>query len=194
MALAWLPNFLTVSRIILLVPIMLMLASAQQPMDYQLAFCLFLLASLTDLIDGWAARKLDCVTTIGAFLDPLADKIMTNVLLVFLACRFPDWISLWLVLLLLAREFAVQGFRSMAPCVGVVIRTELLSKLKTLFQLLAAGSVLIGLAWEGVQQFFHFTALTSLILALLSAYVSMILIFIRNVDLWTRQPLQMESR
>lgn len=186
----WLPNFLTVSRIILLLPVMGLLSAS----TYRLAFGLFLVAALTDLVDGWAARRLNCVSNVGAFLDPLADKIMSNVLLVFLACRYPDWIPLWMVLLLLAREFAVQGFRSMAPCLGVVIRTELLSKLKTLFQLIAAGAAMAGLGWDSLAGIAPAVALISLVLALASGYISMATIFIRNVDLWSRRPLDMEPR
>lgn len=190
----WLPNFLTISRIILLLPVMGLLATAEDAAVYRWAFGLFMVSALTDLVDGWAARRFDCVSNVGAFLDPLADKIMSNVLLVFLTCRYPAWIPLWMVLLLLAREFAVQGFRSMAPCLGVVIRTELLSKLKTLFQLIAAGAVLAGLGWESLAGLAAPVALTSLVLALLSGYVSMTMIFVRNVDLWSRKPLDMEPR
>jgi CDP-diacylglycerol--glycerol-3-phosphate 3-phosphatidyltransferase len=189
----WLPNLLTLSRIVLLLPVMGLLA-ATDIADYRWAFALFLAAGLTDLVDGWAARRLNCVSNVGAFLDPLADKIMSNVLLVFLACRYPAWIPLWMVLLLLAREFAVQGFRSMAPCLGVMIRTERLSKLKTLFQLTAAGAVIAGLGWESLSTIAAPVALTSLILALASGYISMTTIFIRNADLWSRRPLDMESR
>jgi len=190
----WLPNFLTVLRIILVFPVMLLLVSAHEAITYQLVFFLFLTAALTDLLDGWLARHLECVSNVGAFLDPLADKIMSNVLLVFLSCRYPEIIPLWMVLLLLAREFAVQGFRSMAPCMGVVIRTELLSKLKTFFQLMALGSVLIGLGWGSLADIARYVALISLILALVSGYVSMTMIFIRNSDLWSRQPLDMQLR
>ena len=190
----WLPNFLTVLRIILVFPVMLLLVSAHEAITYQLVFFLFLTAALTDLLDGWLARHLECVSNVGAFLDPLADKIMSNVLLVFLSCRYPEIIPLWMVLLLLAREFAVQGFRSMAPCMGVVIRTELLSKLKTFFQLMALGSVLIGMGWGSLADIARYVALISLILALVSGYVSMTMIFIRNSDLWSRQPLDMQSR
>ncbi|MGJ0515234.1 MAG: CDP-diacylglycerol--glycerol-3-phosphate 3-phosphatidyltransferase [Methylomicrobium sp.] len=190
----WLPNFLTVSRIILLPPIMGLLSTAENAATYRLAFGLFLVAALTDLADGWAARRLNCVSNVGAFLDPLADKIISNVLLVFLACRYPTWISLWMVLLLLAREFAVQGFRSMAPCLGVVIKTELLSKLKTLFQLIAAGAVLAGLGWKSLAGIAEPVALTGLVLALASGYISMTMIFLRNADLWSRRPLDMEPR
>jgi CDP-diacylglycerol--glycerol-3-phosphate 3-phosphatidyltransferase len=190
----WLPNFLTVLRIILVFPVMILLVLAHEAITYQLVFFLFLTAALTDLLDGWLARHLECVSNVGAFLDPLADKIMSNVLLVFLSCRYPEIIPLWMVLLLLAREFAVQGFRSMAPCMGVVIRTELLSKLKTFFQLMALGSVLIGLGWGSLADIARYVALISLILALVSGYVSMTMIFIRNSDLWSRQPLDMQSR
>ena len=190
----WLPNFLTVLRIILVFPVMLLLVSAHEAITYQLVFFLFLTAALTDLLDGWLARHLECVSNVGAFLDPLADKIMSNVLLVFLSCRYPEIIPLWMVLLLLAREFAVQGFRSMAPCMGVIIGTELLSKLKTFFQLMALGSVLIGLGWGSLADIARYVALISLILALVSGYVSMTMIFIRNSDLWSRQPLDMQSR
>lgn len=190
----WLPNFLTILRIILVLPVMLLLVSAHESITYQFVFALFLIAALTDLLDGWLARHLECVSNVGAFLDPLADKIMSNVLLVFLSCRYPEIIPLWMVLLLLAREFAVQGFRSMAPCMGVVIRTELLSKLKTFFQLMAVGSVLIGLGWGSLADIARYVALISLILALVSGYVSMTMIFIRNSDLWSRQPLDMQSR
>ena len=190
----WLPNFLTILRIILVLPVMLLLVSANESITYQFVFALFLIAALTDLLDGWLARYLECVSNVGAFLDPLADKIMSNVLLVFLSCRYPEIIPLWMVLLLLAREFAVQGFRSMAPCMGVVIRTELLSKLKTFFQLMALGSVLIGLGWGSLADIARYVALISLILALVSGYVSMTMIFIRNSDLWSRQPLDMQSR
>lgn len=190
----WLPNSLTVLRILLVVPVMILLSKAQDAATYQWCFTLFLSAALTDLVDGWVARYLQCESTLGAFLDPLADKILSNVLLVFLASHFPDWISLWLVLLLLAREFAVQGFRSMAPCVGVVIRTELLSKLKTFFQLVAAGAVMVGLGWENLATIARPAAQLSLVLALVAGYVSMTMIFIRNTDIWSRRPRELEVR
>jgi CDP-diacylglycerol--glycerol-3-phosphate 3-phosphatidyltransferase len=190
----WLPNVLTASRLVLLLPVMVLLAKAHDASSYRLAFVLFLISALTDALDGWAARRLQCESNIGTFFDPLVDKVVANVLLVFLACHYPDWIPLWMVLLLLAREFAVQGFRSMAPCVGVVIRTEMLSKLKLVFQLVAAGALLAALAWQGLAGIAKPVAWTSLVLAVLSGYVSMIAIFRRNADLWSRPPLEMEQR
>jgi CDP-diacylglycerol--glycerol-3-phosphate 3-phosphatidyltransferase len=173
---------------------MWLLAAGQGASYPRLAFGLFLLASLTDTLDGWAARRFGCVSNLGTFFDPLVDKVFANVLLVFLACRYPAWIPLWMVLLLLAREFAVQGFRSMAPCVGVVIRTEMLSKLKLVFQLTAAGITLAGLGWELPAAILQPLARASLALALTAAAVSMIMLFRNNADLWSRPALEMEVR
>ena len=190
----WVPNTLTASRIVLLVPLMWLLTSASDPYSHQLAFGLFVLASLTDGLDGWAARRLNCVSNLGIFFDPLADKVFANVLLVFLACHYPTWIPLWLILLILAREFAVQGFRSMAPCVGIVIKTDLLSKWKLIFQLGAAGAVLLGLGWNSYVDVLKPIASMSLVLALVTGYVSMIQIFRNNLDLWSRPSKKMEIR
>ncbi|HBG93761.1 MAG TPA: CDP-diacylglycerol--glycerol-3-phosphate 3-phosphatidyltransferase, partial [Chromatiaceae bacterium] len=142
----WLPNALTLSRLILLLPLMLLLAVGGTTAAWW-ALGLFLLASITDFFDGWLARRWNCATNLGVFLDPLADKVFANLLLVYLAAHHPDWVPLWLVLLILAREFAVQGFRSMAPCVGVVISTGQLNKFKLVFQLIACGTAIGGLAW-----------------------------------------------
>ena len=189
------PNLLTFSRILLLLPTMVLLGTADESLFLpRMAFGVFLVASLSDLLDGWLARRLACTSNLGAFLDPLSDKIMTNVLLVFMSCRYPQQVPLWMVLSLLAREFAVQGFRSLAPCVGVVIKTDLLSKLKTFFQLFSIGSLIVGLGWPGLSVIAEFLAPINLWLALASAYISMGLIFYRNRDLWARSPLVMQRR
>ena len=91
---AWLPNLLTASRLVLLLPIILLLAVDRGAAAHWLAFGLFLLASVTDALDGWAARRLGCESNIGIFFDPLTDKVFANVLLVFLACLHPQWIPL----------------------------------------------------------------------------------------------------
>ena len=160
----------------------------------RIAFGIFLLGSFSDLLDGWLARLLACTSNLGAFLDPLADKIMTNVLLVFMACRHPEQMPLWMVLSLLAREFAVQGFRSMAPCVGVVIKTDLLSKLKTFFQLFSLGSLMVGMGWPALWNIAAPLSFINLSLALASGYLSMVLIFYRNRDIWARSALIMQNR
>jgi len=190
----WIPNLLTLSRPLLLLPLMWLLAAGSGPGMAWAAFALFLAAALTDALDGWAARRLGCAGPLGVFLDPLADKVFANVLLIFLASRIPDWVPLWLVLLLVAREFVVQGFRSMAPCVGVVIRTGMLNKLKLVFQLVAVGCALAGQAWAGMAAPLCWATWVALGLALASAYVSMYRLLRDNADLWQRTPLPMEIR
>ena len=189
-----LPNAITLSRIILVVPMMVLLTEAPDSNAYRVVFSLFLLAALTDLLDGWLARYWHCSSSIGAFLDPLADKIMANVMLVFLASQNNEALPLIPVLMILAREFAVQGFRSMALCVGVILKTDWLSKLKTFFQLVAIGAVLVGKGWSSLTTLAYWVTWVFLILALSASYISMILMFFRNSDLWQRATLELERR
>ena len=189
----WIPNALTLSRLFLIVPVMMLLAvGGTRAAAWALG--LFLLASVTDFFDGWLARRLDCASNLGVFLDPLADKVFANVLLVYLAARHPDWVPLWVVLLLIAREFAVQGFRSLAPCVGVVIGTGQLNKLKLVFQLVASGTALGGLAWPALAPLLKPLTWLALVLALAAALWSMVTLFRDNADLWRREPVRMEQR
>jgi CDP-diacylglycerol--glycerol-3-phosphate 3-phosphatidyltransferase len=189
----WIPNALTLARPVLLLPLLWLIAVAT-PAALAWAFGLFLAASLTDALDGWAARRLGCVDNTGTFLDPLADKIFANVLLVYLACHHPAWIPLWAVLVLLAREFAVQGFRSMAPCLGVVIGTGRLNKWKLVFQLVASGATLAGLARPSAASLLQPVALGALGLALVAGTGSMLALFRQHRDLWGREPLDLERR
>jgi len=187
------PNLLTASRLILILPILALLATGGSTGAWW-ALGLFLVASATDFFDGWLARRLDCASNLGVFLDPLADKVFANVLLVYLACSRPDWVPLWMVLPLLGREFAVQGFRSMAPCLGVVISTGQLNKLKLVFQLIACGTALTGLAWAAAAPLLQPATWLALLLALAAGLWSMFTLFRDNADLWQRAPLAMERR
>jgi len=190
---SWLPNLLTLSRILLLLPVMGLLEGAT-PTATGFAFALFLVAAITDGLDGWAARRFACESNIGIFLDPLADKIFANLLLLYMACRHPQWIPLWAALLLLARELAVQGFRSMAPCVGVVLRTGQMNKWKLVFQLIALGAAMVGLAWPAASPALQWLAWVALGLALFTGLWSMFELFWVNRDLWRRPPVEMEMR
>ena len=106
-----------------------------------LAGVLFVLASLTDLLDGWLARKYQLVTNLGKLLDPLADKILvlgTMVMLVELN-RLPGW----MVVVILARELAITSLRSIVSSEGIVISASQLGKYKTFFQVLSLGFIII---------------------------------------------------
>lgn len=189
----WLPNLLTLARPLLLPPILVLL-TLEDASASGWALGLFLVAAATDFLDGWLARRLGCASNLGLFLDPLADKVFANLLLVYLACRRPDWVPLWVVLPLLGREFAVQGFRSLAPCVGVVLQTGQLNKLKLVFQLIACGTALGGLAWVEMAPLLQSATWLALGLALWAGLWSMFTLFRDNADLWRRVPLAMERR
>ena len=189
------PNLLTASRLVLLVPIMILLAYGGSATHW-IAFWLFVLAGMTDFLDGWTARKLHCVSNIGIFFDPLVDKVFANILLVFLSLNFPRWTPPTAVLFLLAREFAVQGFRSMAPCKGVVLKTRMVSKLKFVFQTVSVGAVLagVGVGNTAFSVFCQWIAWIALALALVAGYASMATLFWKNRDLWGKHPVKMELR
>jgi len=190
----WIPNLLTASRLVLLLPVMGLLSAGQGAAAHWLAFALFLAAALTDWLDGWAARRIGCTSNIGTFFDPLADKIFANVLLVFLACYHPEWVPLWVALLLLARELAVQGFRSMTPCLGVVVQTGRISKLKLVFQLIAVGTTLAGLGWVAAAPVLQPLTWIALGLSIATGFWSMLTLFRNNWDLWGRPPIDLEQR
>ena len=129
-----LPNKLTVLRVIL-VPffvVFLLLSKANDSMKW-IALALFIIASLTDLLDGKIARKYQLVTTFGKFMDPLADKILTisGMIVLIELGRIPSWI----VVIIVAREFIISGFRLVAAENGVVIAANYWGKFKTNFQM-----------------------------------------------------------
>lgn len=130
-----LPNKLTVLRVIL-VPffvVFLLLSKANDSMKW-IALALFIIASLTDLLDGKIARKYQLVTTFGKFMDPLADKILTisGMICLIELGRIPSWI----VVIIVAREFIISGFRLIATEHGIVIAANYWGKWKTTFQMI----------------------------------------------------------
>lgn len=106
-----------------------------------LAGLVFIVASCTDFIDGYIARSRGMVTTFGKFMDPLVDKILVTAALVALVAmaRIPAWV----VILILAREFAITGLRTVAVSEGVVIAASKLGKWKTTFQMVAIALLLL---------------------------------------------------
>ena len=141
-----LPNKLTVFRVILIVPfVLVMLGSyAEWPWymalfggiagyaDY-IALGIFIIASLTDLLDGRIARKYNLVTNYGKFMDPLADKLLVCAALICLVEM--DRIPAWIVIIIMSREFIISGFRLVAADNRVVIAANYWGKFKTTFQM-----------------------------------------------------------
>ena len=130
-----LPNKLTMLRVIM-IPffVLFMLVNITGPADKWIALALFVIASLTDLLDGKIARKYNLVTNFGKFMDPLADKLLVCSAMI---CLIPlGRIPAWIVCIIVAREFAISGFRLIAAEKGTVIAASYWGKFKTTFQMI----------------------------------------------------------
>lgn len=125
-----LPNKLTIFRVILVIPFVVLLLSGYN----WISLAIFVIASLTDLVDGKIARKYGLVTNFGKFMDPLADKLLVCSALICLIQlnRIPAWV----VIVIIAREFIISGFRLVASDNGVVIAANMWGKYKTTFQMI----------------------------------------------------------
>ena len=130
-----LPNKLTIFRVILIPFFIVFLLVPITPIDKWIALAIFIIASLTDLLDGKIARKYGLVTNFGKFMDPLADKLLVCSALICLIEL--DRIPSWMVIVIIAREFIISGFRLVAADNGVVIAASYWGKFKTTFQMVA---------------------------------------------------------
>lgn len=130
-----LPNKLTIFRVILIPFFIVFLLVPITPVDKWIALGIFIVASLTDFLDGYIARKHHLVTNFGKFMDPLADKLLVCSALICLIEL--ERISSWMVILIIAREFIISGFRLIASDNGVVIAASYWGKFKTTFQIIA---------------------------------------------------------
>lgn len=139
-----LPNKLTLFRVIL-VPFFVVFLLNQQINPYfnMIALIIFIVASLTDLLDGKIARKYNLVTNFGKFMDPLADKLLVCSAMICLIEleRIPSWI----VVVIIAREFVISGFRLIASDNGVVIAASMWGKYKTTFQMIMVILMIVNL-------------------------------------------------
>ncbi len=135
-----LPNFLTMSRIIL-APIFLALFILDNAWARFWAMVIFIVAALTDLFDGYYARKYGISTSFGKFFDPLADKILVS--LAFIAFVTLGYVELWMVLLIILREFLITGLRTIAAYRGALITPSWPAKLKTFLQMSSIVVILL---------------------------------------------------
>jgi CDP-diacylglycerol--glycerol-3-phosphate 3-phosphatidyltransferase len=135
------PNLLTMGRVAV-IPIVILLIDRGSPKDCWWAALVYSAAALTDLIDGWLARRMHVVSVLGKFLDPLADKLLVMAVLIYLVPlgRIPTWA----VTLLLARELSVTGLRSIASSEGVVIAAGDDGKSKTALQMVGLLCLILG--------------------------------------------------
>lgn len=126
-------NKLTVFRVILVPVFLLFMLSDFTAYNRWIAFAVFVIATITDKLDGTIARKYNMITAFGKFMDPIADKLLVCSALVCLGCL--GEIPAWVVVLIIAREFAISGMRLVAAEAGVTIAASWWGKIKTIAQM-----------------------------------------------------------
>ena len=169
-----LPNKLTMFRVILIPFFVVFLLVDITSVDNWIALAIFIIASLTDMLDGMIARKYNLVTNFGKFMDPLADKLLVCSALVCLVEL--ERIPAWVVIIIIAREFIISGFRLIASDNGVVIAASYYGKFKTTFQIL-----MICLMIADIEEISMFTMIVMWIAVILTV-VSLIDYLVKNKD------------
>ena len=141
-----LPNKLTMLRI-LMIPVFCVFALLGMQWAQYVALGIYILACLTDMLDGKIARKYNLITDFGKFADPIADKLLVMAALIILVDtqRMPSWVCI----VMLAREFIISGFRLVAAGGGKVIAAGTLGKFKTVFQMLSTIALMLLVPVEG---------------------------------------------
>ncbi len=151
-----LPNSITMSRIVM-IPLLLWILSPHFPWQGSngeqeiAASVLFVLASITDGLDGYLARKRKQITTLGMLLDPIADKIMVAAALIALVAYNPAVVKVWIAVVIIGREFLISGLRSIASSEGFTIEASDLGKLKTVVQIVSVVSAILAHRWDHWQ-------------------------------------------
>ena len=140
-----LPNKITMFRVVLIPFFVFFMLSEQIPYYNYIAAAIFVVASLTDTLDGYLARKYNLVSNFGKFMDPLADKLLVcSALICFVA--IPDNpMPAWVVIVIIAREFIISGFRLVASDAGVVIAASYWGKIKTVVQMVMSIVLILNL-------------------------------------------------
>lgn len=177
-----LPNKLTVLRV-LLIPFFVWAALGDPVPGYSkyIAVLIFIVASLTDLLDGKIARKYGLVTNFGKFMDPLADKLLVCAALICLvSCGM---LSAWMVIVIISREFIISGFRLVASDNGIVIAASYWGKFKTTFQMI----MIVMLILNYDNGIYRICAAIITYIALILTLVSLIDYIVKNKDVLKEQ-------
>jgi len=147
-----LPNSITLSRIAA-VPAFIWLLSSHSPIQSPghqelAAAALFILAAITDGLDGYLARRRQQITTMGMLLDPLADKLFVTAAYIVLVAYNPRIVPPWIAVLIVGREFLVSGLRSIAAAEGFTITASDIGKLKTVLQIVSVVAAILAHRWN----------------------------------------------
>lgn len=180
-----LPNLLSISRILLVPPLVVVLLTKFEGKEWW-GLGLFLLASVMDFLDGFLARRRQEVTRLGTLLDPAADKILISAAFISLVELDPRVVPAWIVVVIIAREFAVTSLRSFAAAENLVIPAGLSGKVKTFLQIAAIALLII---YNQLEEFRHLAPIT-LWAALAATVYSGLEYFVRfaHLILWGEPP------
>lgn len=138
-----LPNALTLFRIFLVPFLVVVLLTKFSGREF-VGLAIFLVAAITDFFDGWLARRQGKVTRLGTLLDPIADKLLTSAAFISLVEMDSAHVPAWMVVIIIGREFAVSGLRSIASQHGVIIAASPLGKGKMISQVVAISLLILG--------------------------------------------------
>jgi CDP-diacylglycerol--glycerol-3-phosphate 3-phosphatidyltransferase len=173
-----LPNSITLSRIAC-IPLLIWILSPSFPLTGHgavglrggeqeiIASLVFILASITDGLDGYLARRRKQITTMGMLLDPLADKLLVSAAYIVLVAYNPRVVPPWIAVLVIGREFLVSGLRSIAATEGFTIEASEIGKLKTVIQIVSIVAAILAHRWDywnwgGFIVAVHFIAVTAI--------------------------------
>ena len=175
-----LPNTITMLRIGI-IPVLFFLLLDPGPAGSLIIAILFIMAALTDLLDGYVARRYQIVTNVGKFLDPIADKLIVNTAMIMMIPigRIPAWI----VSIIIIRDFIVDGIRNIASSEGLVIDASSLAKRKTLCQIFALSALIIHYPFIGANA--HVVGMAIIYIALwltLHSGANYLIIFYRHAN------------
>ncbi|MBQ9767426.1 MAG: CDP-diacylglycerol--glycerol-3-phosphate 3-phosphatidyltransferase [Lachnospiraceae bacterium] len=162
-----LPNKITIFRVCMIPIFLVLLLVPGIPYGNYFATAVFVIACLSDALDGYLARKHNLVTNFGKFMDPLADKLLVcSALICFVELSY---MPAWIVVVIIAREFIISGFRLIASDNGVVIAASYWGKFKTIAQMIACILLIVQLpfGWaEVVEQIFIYLSLALTVISL----------------------------
>lgn len=164
-----LPNKLTILRV-LMIPFFLffiLLAPTHENYNY-IAIFIFILASFTDFLDGYIARKHNLVTNFGKFMDPLADKLLVSSALISLCAL--GYLNTVVVIIIISREFIITGFRTVASDAGIVIAASKYGKMKTISQMIMIPYVMLFLQGQPFDLIQSILVLITVVFTIYSGY------------------------
>ena len=160
------PNLLSICRILLVPPLVVVLLTKFPGKEF-VGLGLFLLAALMDFLDGFLARRRNQVTRLGTLLDPAADKILVSAAFISLVELDHELVPAWMVVVILAREFAVSSLRSFAAAENLVIPSGVSGKVKTIVQIVSIALLII---YQQLDKFRHLAPISLWVALLVTVY------------------------